>query len=117
EEALHTDVVSDGRRVTPLVYDEGRLYLYRYWRHEQNVAAGVAARVRAAGAAGEPDAKSVNGILYVLFGPRASGVVWLGLGVALAAGRRFAIVPGGPGTGKSATVVRLLALLQALNAQ
>ena len=117
EEALHTDVVSDGRRVTPLVYDEGRLYLYRYWRHEQNVAGGVAARVRAAGAAGEPDAKSVNGILDVLFGPPASGVDWQRLACALAARRRFAIVTGGPGTGKTTTVVRLLALLQALNAQ
>jgi exodeoxyribonuclease V alpha subunit len=36
---------------------------------------------------------------------------------ALAAGGRFAVITGGPGTGKTTTVVRLLALLQALNLQ
>jgi exodeoxyribonuclease V alpha subunit len=39
---------------------------------------------------------------------------WQKLACALAARSAFSIITGGPGTGKTTTVVRLLALLQAL---
>src|SRR5699024_650381 len=40
---------------------------------------------------------------------------WQKIACLLAAKNRFAIITGGPGTGKTTTVVRLLALLQGLN--
>ena len=51
-----------------------------------------------------------------LFGPaKAAGPVdWQKLACALATRGAFSIITGGPGTGKTTTVVRLLALLQAL---
>ncbi|MGH8349558.1 MAG: exodeoxyribonuclease V subunit alpha, partial [Pseudomonas sp.] len=50
-----------------------------------------------------------------LFGPARPGDVidWQKLACALATRSAFSIVTGGPGTGKTTTVVRLLALLQA----
>lgn len=30
--------VSDGSKATPLVLEDGRLYLYRYWQYEKDVA-------------------------------------------------------------------------------
>ncbi|MEX3825071.1 AAA family ATPase, partial [Paraburkholderia sp. BR14262] len=56
--------------------------------------------------------------LDALFAPRAGQVAraadWQKLACALAARSAFSIVTGGPGTGKTTTVVRLLALLQTL---
>jgi exodeoxyribonuclease V alpha subunit len=53
--------------------------------------------------------------LRALFGPAGDGlqVDWQKLACALATRSGFSIVTGGPGTGKTTTVVRLLALLQA----
>jgi ATP-dependent exoDNAse (exonuclease V) alpha subunit len=45
---------------------------------------------------------------------RVAGPDWQKLACAMAARSAFAIVTGGPGTGKTTTVVRLLAVLQAL---
>ena len=33
-----TQVVGEGSEPTPLVLDDGRLYLYRYWQYERSVA-------------------------------------------------------------------------------
>lgn len=117
EVAFQVDMVSDGRRVTPLVYQNGRVYLYRYWRYEQQVAAGVALRLDAAAQLSPPPVARVRNLLDALFGPPKAGsnTDWQRLACALAARQRFAIITGGPGTGKTTTVVRLLALLQALH--
>lgn len=117
EAALHPAVVSRGDRLTPLVYEGGRLYLYRYWRYEQQVAHGVAARLQADAGDGGPPLEPVRDYLDALFGPVSPGdaLDWQRLACALAARQRFSIITGGPGTGKTTTVVRLLALLQALH--
>src|SRR5690554_2071543 len=117
EASFHPDIVSDGSRVAPMVYERGRLYLYRYWLYEQQVAKGVQARLSAAAALAPPSLESVRSLLEALFGPAQSGTEpdWQRLACALAARQQFAIITGGPGTGKTTTVVRLLALLQALH--
>ncbi|GED46800.1 RecBCD enzyme subunit RecD [Vreelandella aquamarina] len=51
--------------------------------------------------------------LNILF-KQSSGLDWQKTACALAARSRFGIITGGPGTGKTTTVVRLLALLQTL---
>ena len=53
-------------------------------------------------------------ILDALFPSTATKPDWQKLACALAARSAFSIITGGPGTGKTTTVVRLLALLQAL---
>ncbi len=115
EAALHPAIVSDGDSVTPLVYERGRLYLYRYWRYEQHVAAGISARLQAPLDADELPVARVRAVVDILFGaPAGTAPDWQRLACALAARSRFAVITGGPGTGKTTTVVRLLALLQAL---
>ncbi|MCC2973756.1 exodeoxyribonuclease V subunit alpha [Massilia sp. IC2-476] len=94
----------------PLVLDGDRLYLRRYWRDETLVAQAVrerATKVR------EVDVRDVRGWLDVLFSTqRASeGPDWQKLACAIALRGSVAIITGGPGTGKTYTVARLLALL------
>ena len=96
---------------TPLVWDGTRLYLRRYWNHERLVASAIRQRVLA-------DVQPPSGLKQQLLrqfpdhGNRA--VQWPRIACALAARSAFTIITGGPGTGKTTAVVRLLGLLQTL---
>lgn len=111
-------LVGQGAGATPMVRDGHRLYLRRYWQYEQSVRAQVAQRVQRPTSAAQPQAQAaLAATLDLLFPPRAQGdhaTDWQKVACALAARQSFAIVTGGPGTGKTTTVVRLLALLQHL---
>ena len=101
----------------PLVLDGERLYLRRYWRDETLVAASIAARARAP-AHLAVDAGQVRAWLDILFGSHdagdADGPNWQKLACAIALRGSVSIITGGPGTGKTYTVARLLALLFAV---
>ncbi|WP_312552591.1 AAA family ATPase, partial [Massilia sp.] len=94
----------------PLVFDGERLYLRRYWRDETVVAASIRAR---AAATHPVDVARVRSWLDLLFfSQRASEKPdWQKLACAVALRGSVAIITGGPGTGKTYTVARLLALL------
>ncbi len=94
---------------SPLVLEEGRLYLRRNWTAEQSIRAAIAARLQQPCAVPPDLAQSLN----LLFAPQSiAGPDWQKVACALAARQRLTLITGGPGTGKTTTVVRLLALLQ-----
>ena len=99
-------------RESPLVLDGPRLYLRRNWSAEQSIRAAITARL--AQPCPVPDNLSTS--LAQLFNasatPDGHAPDWQQVACALAARRRFTLITGGPGTGKTTTVVRLLALLQ-----
>lgn len=108
--------VGDIDRQQPLVLDGERLYLRRYWRDETQVAHAVRGRALAART---PDVADVRRWLDLLFdhAPREGGVDWQKIACAVALRGQLAIITGGPGTGKTYTVARLLALLFATEGQ
>ena len=109
-------LVGDGPGTTPLVRVGTRLYLRRYWQYEQSVREAIAQRVAAPTAVAAPQARAaLAGALDALFPRRpGDGIDWQKIACALAARQRFGIITGGPGTGKTTTVVKLLAVLQHL---
>ncbi|WP_321927633.1 exodeoxyribonuclease V subunit alpha [Paraburkholderia guartelaensis] len=121
EETAIADVVHGN---APLVLAGTRLYLRRYWQYEQDVREGIERRLtRAAQLEAALPLDIARAALDALFAPRngeahagqvARAADWQKLACALAARSAFSIVTGGPGTGKTTTVVRLLALLQTL---
>ncbi|HJV02617.1 MAG TPA: exodeoxyribonuclease V subunit alpha [Burkholderiaceae bacterium] len=108
--------VGDHDARQPLVLDGERLYLRRYWRDETQVAHAVRSRALAVRA---PDVAEVRRWLDVLFdhAPREGGADWQKIACAVALRGQLGIITGGPGTGKTYTVARLLALLFATEGQ
>lgn len=102
---------SESARQCPLVLSGKRLYLRRYWAYERRIDTALRQRL----AEHESTPSDLSQRLDELFGAAMkTGVIdWQKLACALATRGAFSIVTGGPGTGKTTTVVRLLALLQA----
>lgn len=98
-------LLGNGATPTPLVLDNGALYLYRYWQYEQQVARGLLQRA-------EPrpvDSQWLSGALDRLFAP-STETDWQRVAAAVALTHPLAVISGGPGTGKTTTVVKMLAL-------
>ncbi len=95
---------------SPLVLDGARLYLRRNWQAEQSIRASITTRL----AQPCPAPENLEEALSQLFdtGVQTAAPDWQKIACALAARKRFTLITGGPGTGKTTTVVRLLALLQ-----
>lgn len=110
----------------PLVWDGRRLYLQRYFHDELAVAAELASRGEASRGEASPAAPGPVGavstahsmlddVLELLFGaedPREPDLQRRAVHQALTGG--LTIVAGGPGTGKTRTIARLLAAAQTL---
>jgi exodeoxyribonuclease V alpha subunit len=84
-----------------------RVYLDRYWREERQVAADL--RGLAGGPVAGVRADVLADGLGRIFAGETDGRQCLAAGAAVL--RRLAIVAGGPGTGKTTTVARIVALL------
>jgi exodeoxyribonuclease V alpha subunit len=98
---------SDDSAVRPLRLLSAWLYLDRYWTEEVSVSETLRSML-----ADEPagiDAAVLRDGLARLFVDDPSGRQ--ALAAAAAVRRRFAVVAGGPGTGKTTTVARIVALL------
>ncbi len=101
----------------PLVRDDaGRLYLARYWHAEQRLAANLRRRLESAPAAidGRALEPLFRGLFPAAFRSLPSGVTDdQAIAAATALASRVTLISGGPGTGKTTTVGRVLALLLA----
>ncbi|WP_145560538.1 exodeoxyribonuclease V subunit alpha [Yersinia mollaretii] len=109
----NSPAVSDGSQPTPLVLQNGRLYLQRMWQYEGDVVRFIASDSTAAWV-NEP--REVNETLLrvtldQLFGLGGDEVDWQKVAAAVAATRRISVISGGPGTGKTTTVAKLLTAL------
>ena len=85
------------------------LYLRRYWDYERSVAAQLAQRTTID--AVPLDEALVKRWLDRLFSTSTAQPDWQKLACALALRGRLSVITGGPGTGKTYTAARLLALL------
>ncbi len=102
-------MVGDGRGDEPLVHVDGRLYLERYFRYEQRLFDLIEARARAPAT---DLAREVRAALDHLLPPLAEGGP--NLQHAAAAGAlagKLTVIAGGPGTGKTYTVAKMLEAL------
>jgi len=99
----------------PLVLDDGnRLYLHRYWEYESRLAARILER--AGSPPGNLDTRCLKAAIERQFDDRCgSGTDWQQVAVAVSLLKRFAVITGGPGTGKTTTVAKILSAWEEIN--
>jgi len=95
----------------PLILDERELlYLHRYWSYEQSVAQDIFQRSKELAAI--PNPAQLKAGLAALFPAASPGVInWQKAAAFAAVRHRISVITGGPGTGKTWTIARVLALL------
>ena len=107
----NSPVVGQPGDFKPLILDQAnRLYLHRYWKYESELAESII-RLAKGNVFPEDQQKLKEGLSR--FFPKTSGgeVDWQMVSAFAAMRRKLCIISGGPGTGKTRTVVVLLALL------
>ncbi|MCG8428124.1 MAG: exodeoxyribonuclease V subunit alpha [Chromatiales bacterium] len=112
-ELRQSKVVGRPGEFKPLILDaQGRCYLYRYWDYEQRLARALLQRASA-------DLTAIDESLlcqgleryFPVSEADSSFVDWQKVAAVTALLQRLCVISGGPGTGKTTTVVKILALL------
>lgn len=103
-------VGSPGER-RPLILDhKARLYLYRYWEYQEELAKALRARIGRE-RQGYAMKSLVRGLQRIFPEPPDRETDWQKVAAFAAARNRFCVITGGPGTGKTTTVAKILALV------
>jgi exodeoxyribonuclease V alpha subunit len=103
--------VGDGSHFTPFVLDaQDRFYLWRNWQHESKLAAAILQR-SAQRTLPIPAATLAEDLDALFAGMPHGPTDWQRAAAAAVPGARFFVLTGGPGTGKTTTVVRMLLML------
>jgi exodeoxyribonuclease V alpha subunit len=115
-----TGVNLDEPTAKPIILQDGKLYLQRYWQYESQLAAII--REKATKVL-DLDITAAKVLLSDLFdkehnhAEQGQTLDWQKIAVCIAASQTLSFITGGPGTGKTTTVTKLLALLQGLAAR
>ncbi|MCP4486698.1 MAG: exodeoxyribonuclease V subunit alpha [Gammaproteobacteria bacterium] len=95
------DCVGTADDTCPLIIEQNRLYLYRYWFYEDRVAHYILNRLHSID---YPDVVSQLNISRHITDQQQAAV-------ELALRRQFTVISGGPGTGKTTVVIHILSML------
>ncbi|WFP49558.1 exodeoxyribonuclease V subunit alpha [Methylomonas sp. EFPC3] len=93
-------------KTTPLIAETERLYLHRYWHYEERLARQLAALARQ-----KFDTGHLAASLDRYFPSQGDEIDWQKTAAQAAVSQALSIITGGPGTGKTTTVLKILALL------
>ena len=94
---------------TPLILYHDRLYLQRYWSYEKRLFDVIMDKAAAAPPA--IDSVLLKDEIDRLFPGDGRETDWQKIAAIMALRRRFLVISGGPGTGKTSTVVKIIVLL------
>ncbi len=93
----------------PLIWEGNALYLYRYWQYEQQLSQDFSRKLRHSPLI---DQERLHQGLDRLFADESAGTPGQRQAAAIALLSQLAVITGGPGTGKTTTLVKILALLR-----
>ena len=109
---LHNNkLVSDGSKTAMLVINKQNIFLYRYWNYEQQISNWLLQNNSVT-----TDTNTLPILLDELFPKQNDNLInWQKIAVANVCINKFTLITGGPGTGKTTTVAKILLLLAKLN--
>jgi exodeoxyribonuclease V alpha subunit len=100
----------------PLVIEQDRLYLHRYWHYESRLALQLS-KMTQTKVSNELKTTTDLSTLFDRYFGTSDTIDWQRAAAIMAVNQAFCMITGGPGTGKTTTVVKILALLQELSDQ
>ena len=105
-----TSVVGRPGDFCPLILDESRrLYLHKLWHYEQSLAKNIRAKARSQSEF--IDTELLDAGIKRLFEFKDNELNWQAIAAITAIYNNLTVISGGPGTGKTTTVVNVLALI------
>jgi len=108
-----SDVVGVPGEFKPLILTtDGLLYLYRYWQSEQQVAKAILQRLKPSDIL--PETQKLKSFIAD-WQNQLPDIDWQKVAVLSALQRQFCVISGGPGTGKTTVVLKVLQCLQLLD--
>jgi exodeoxyribonuclease V alpha subunit len=110
QQLLQASKLVSTAQLTPMILEHDRLYFYRYWAYEKRLAEQVIRLTKQTKVWFD-----LESLLARYFPQLSSEMDWQCEAVEKAVGQSFSIITGGPGTGKTTTIVKLLALLQEIS--
>jgi exodeoxyribonuclease V alpha subunit len=102
-------IPSEELMLSPLVLEQNRLYLQRYWNYENRLSQQIKAI-----AVHHHEVENLDKLLTIYFDTPVNETDLQREATRMAVQQNFSIITGGPGTGKTTTVVKILAVLQEL---
>lgn len=99
--------------IAPLILHGTRLYLQRYWLYETQLKNNIQQRLLPLDWQINAQLPLIKNLFNVT--GQSPSLDWQAIASMMAAQHKFSVISGGPGTGKTRTVVRLLALLTHLH--
>jgi len=118
---LLLDTLAINQWESPVLISNNKLYLRRYYQFEQEVREFVEERTKDVIRMDKEQSSKLASIVQSLF-PNTNqqkdqdfDIDWQKVAVANALNKRFVVIAGGPGTGKTYTVTKLLAAIVALH--
>ena len=95
----------------PLILDcAGRLYFYRYWKYEYDLVRLILEKSSRSCSISDRDLLA-RGLDRLFPAGAGDGPDWQKIAALAAVSKRFCVISGGPGTGKTSTVVKIITLL------
>ena len=95
----------------PLVLSGNGLYLQRYYHYEQDLANGIQTRLQTMPWQLEDNKTLIQTLFSINPDKSQQEINWQAVAACISAQSKFSVISGGPGTGKTTTVIRLLALI------
>jgi len=106
----------DTTTTLPLAIEQDRLYLHRYWFYESRLAQQLT-KITQLKVSNKPKTTADFSALLDKYFGNSETIDWQRAAATMAINQAFCMITGGPGTGKTTTVVKILALLQELSDQ
>lgn len=97
---------------TPFVLEQARLYLRRYYHYEQALAQQIQTKAKSTIDYAFQDIEPLTHTLFPATSKKQ--IDWQKVAALTALGQKFTTITGGPGTGKTTTVAKLLMLVRQL---